>query len=229
MERTIENTACEIGAKIIENGGEISRGEESIRRILQSANKKECNAYCLNNVVMVSTEDKTVIKRIRKNDLNLFEIEKWNNVSRCICKNTTPPEKSNKYTILYTIISILLATGSFCIYFGGSIADAIISGIIGIVITYLPIKSLNLFSKTFVQSFIGGILAYIPKFIGIASSPDKIIIGTIMLLIPSITIGVAIRDIMYADTLSGIIELTEGIFTALAISLGFGVVIIFGI
>lgn len=229
MERTIENTACEIGAKIIENGGEISRGEDSIRRILKSANKKETNVYCLSNLVIVSTEDKTVTKRISKNDINLFEIEKWNYISRCLCGGIAPNKKFNKYSILYTIISIFLATGGFCIYFGGSIIDALLSGIIGLLIYYIPFNRLKIFSQTFVQCLIAGTLAYLPTIIGIKSSPEKIVIGVIMLLIPSISIGVAIRDIMYSDTLSGIIELTEGIFIALAISLGIVLaVIIFG-
>lgn len=229
MKKDIEDIACEIGCQIIENGGEISRSEDSIKRILLHANKSNINVYCLNNLIITSTNDKTVVKRIEKNDLNLYEIEKWNNISREICENKASKKKENHYSLLFYIFSIILATGGFCIYFGGSVVDAIISGIIGIIITFLPIKSLNIFAKTFCQSIIAGILAYLPATV-IACSPDKIIIGTIMLLIPGITIGVAIRDIMFSDTLSGIIQLTEAIFIALAISFGFGMaVIIFGV
>ena len=55
--------------------------------------------------------------------------------------------------------------------------------------------------------------------------PDKIMIGTIMLLVPGLTVGNAMRDIMNGDVLSGLTGLTEAIFLGVAIALGFAVAV----
>ena len=50
-------------------------------------------------------------------------------------------------------------------------------------------------------------------------------IGTIMLLVPGLTVGNAMRDIMNGDVLSGLTGLTEAIFLGVAIALGFAVAV----
>ncbi len=125
----------------------------------------------------------------------------------------------------------MLATGAFCIYFGGNITDALFSGIAGIIITYIPYNrnSFNIFSKTLIESTLSGIISFIPSLIGINTHPDKIMIGTIMLLIPGMSIGSAMKDLMSGNLIAGILQLTEAIITALAITIGFAIaLIIFG-
>lgn len=229
MNNNIVDISSEIGKLIIENGGEISRAEDTIRRILISNNVKNFSIFCISSVVIVSTDNYISIKRITKNELNLYEIDKYNSVSRAICNKAKFIPVNNKYHIITQLFAIILGTGSFCIYFGGSLTDSLISGIIGIIIFYFPKISNAIFCQTFLQATIAGILSFIPFRLGINSTPNNIAMGAIMLLVPGITISSAIRDIMYSDTLSGIIELTESIFVGLAIALGIGAsVIIFG-
>ena len=51
-------------------------------------------------------------------------------------------------------------------------------------------------------------------------TPDKIIIGTIMLLVPGLTVVNSIRDMMKGDLIAGLFELFNSIMSALAIALG---------
>ncbi len=54
-------------------------------------------------------------------------------------------------------------------------------------------------------------------------------IGTIMLLIPGMSIGAAMKDLMSGNLIAGILQLTEAVIIALAIALGFAVsLILFG-
>ena len=50
--------------------------------------------------------------------------------------------------------------------------------------------------------------------------------GTIMLFIPGMSIGSSIRDLMSGNLVAGILQLTEALFTALAIALGYSAVLI---
>jgi len=61
--------------------------------------------------------------------------------------------------------------------------------------------------------------------IGIGVSVDKIIIGNIMLLIPGIAFTTSVRDMISGDTISGLLGLCEAIIRALAIAVGFALVL----
>jgi uncharacterized membrane protein YjjP (DUF1212 family) len=226
MGNSIEETAIQLGCKMIENGAEISRVEDTIDRILKSNNIKNADIFCLNSIIIISSKNCVKVKRIKRNDLDLFAIDELNTRSRAICTKSEYHKKSNNYSIIAKIISIFFATGSFCIYFGGNIYDGLISGLIGILISYKKPIIENLFAHTLCDSVIAGILSYIPSLFTSNTNPDKIMIGTIMLLIPGLTIGNGIRDIMNSDILSGLIELTSAIFTALAIALGYAVAVV---
>ncbi len=68
-----------------------------------------------------------------------------------------------------------------------------------------------------------------PSLIGISTHPDKIMIGTIMLLIPGMSIGASMKDMMSGNLIAGILQLIEAIIIAFAITLGFSIsLIIFG-
>lgn len=222
----IEQIALDIGAKMIENGAEINRVEDTITRILSSRRIKKASVFCISSIIIISTQNKVYAKRIRRNDLNLFGIEQLNSESRCICEGKPFQKEENTYPLIIKILSVFLATGSFCIYFGGNIRDALFAGITGLAISCIkPIINAG-FAKTFCDSVIAGILAYIPSFFISNIHPDKIMIGTIMLSIPGLTVGNAMRDIMNSDTLSGIIELINAVFTALSIALGFSAAVL---
>ena len=178
--------------------------------------------------MIICADGYIVMNRIYVNDLNLSEIDRLNTLSRCICSGIEPiNRKPQEYPLLGRFFAVILATGSFCIYFGGTFSDAAFSGIIGIIISLLPRISSTSFAQIFIQSIVAGILSYVPLLLGISSQPAMIMIGTIMLLIPGIAIGSAIRDIMLSDTISGLVELTQSLFYALAIALGFCVGVIF--
>ena len=171
------------------------------------------------------------VKRIYKTELNLGALEYANSVSRSICTGESVRKINYTYPAWLLYTATMLATGSFCIYFGGSFTDALFSGLIGIIIGLLPVQrlGLNLFSKTLVESTVSGFFAFLPAAFGIPSSPDKIMTGTIMLLIPGMSVGNAMKDMMSGDLIAGILEITEALVTALAIVLGFAAaLIVFG-
>ena len=228
MDRKNVEYVCLIAAKMIENGAEISRAEDSALRMLRSLGCVNYCVFCLSSLVIICADGYIVMNRIYVNDLNLSEIDRLNTLSRCICSGVEPiNRKPQEYPLLCRFLAVILATGSFCIYFGGTFSDAAFSGIIGIIISLLPRISSTSFAQIFIQSIVAGVLSYVPLLLGISSQPAMIMIGTIMLLIPGIAIGSAIRDIMLSDTISGLVELTQSLFYALAIALGFCVGVIF--
>lgn len=228
--------AIELGLETVENGGEISRAEDTVERLCHSLGAKKVQVFIIPSLISVTATideiEVTSTRRMYKNDLNLGRLEEINNTSRRLCGEKNAEGKINyNYHILIRIFSVMLATGSFAIYFGGNILDAIFSGLAGLAITYIPYgrSSFNIFSRTLIESTIAGIISFLPAIMGINSHPDKIMIGTIMLLIPGMSIGTAMKDMMSGNLIAGILQLTEAIVVAFAIALGFAVaIIIFG-
>lgn len=219
--------AIDIAVDIIENGGEISRAEETIERICTANGAEKIHTFIIPPLVSATIfhngTEKTTTRRIYSSDLNLGRIEELNNTARMMCNEKTIKRIDYGYNGLLTIFCVLISTGAFCIYFGGTIYDAVISGISGLIITYFPYpKAFGSFSKTLAQATIAGIISYLPSAAGfIDTHPDKIMIGTIMLLIPGMSVGTSIKDLISGNQISGIIGITNTVITAAAIALGF--------
>ena len=62
--------------------------------------------------------------------------------------------------------------------------------------------------------------------LGLGNNIDMVMIGTIMLLIPGLAFGNAVRDLLFGDTVSGIIQFTQAILTAVMVAFGFIIAIL---
>lgn len=232
MKQNFEN-AIKLGIEIIENGGDISRAEDTIKRICKAYGAEKVHVFiipCLIAVTIIyDKKEQTILRRIYKSQLNLGKLEEINNISRSICNDKNADKNIDyNYSPLLSSICVFIGVASFCIFFGGTDIDALFSGIAGLVIYNLPynIVSYNKFSRTIIESTISGIISFIPSLLGLTTHPDKIMIGTIMLLIPGLNVGISIRDMMNGNIIAGILELAEAIIITFAINLGFGIAII---
>ena len=80
-----------------------------------------------------------------------------------------------------------------------------------------------------VSSFVGAVVSLTLVYFGVGQNTDMILIGVIMLLIPGLAFGNAVRDLLFGDTVSGIIQLVQAILTAVMVAFGFTVaMMIFG-
>jgi uncharacterized membrane protein YjjP (DUF1212 family) len=120
------------------------------------------------------------------------------------------------------------SSGFFTLLFGGNYKDFIIAFIIGALINYLSGYLDKLEVNGFLKNMLGGALAatiaLIAAALGIVGNMDTIIIGSIMILVPGISITNAIRDTIAGDLVSGVSRSIEALFVAIAISAGTSVV-----
>ena len=66
-------------------------------------------------------------------------------------------------------------------------------------------------------------LAFIAVWLGLAEQMDKIIIGTLMNLVPGVAITTSIQDTIAGDLIAGMTKMAEAFLTATAIALGTGI------
>ncbi|MBU5590962.1 threonine/serine exporter family protein [Clostridium sp. MSJ-4] len=238
--------ATEAGRIILENGGETYRVEETILRICDAYLIKNADSYVTPTGIMVSATDKyghniSIIKRIKKRTVDLEKISQVNDLSRSIkLKGMTADEfreelkkieNAPRYSYRITILSACLIAGFFTLMFGGGFGDFIASFLIGGIIHSVSIYASKLNINAFFINILGGmlsaLLAIIFVSIGISSDIDKIIIGSIMLLVPGIAITNAIRDTIAGDLVAGLARSVEAFLIAIAIAVGSGIVLSF--
>jgi uncharacterized membrane protein YjjP (DUF1212 family) len=135
------------------------------------------------------------------------------------------------FPFMIQVVAASIASGCFMIMFKGEWNDFIPSMITGglgyfgflYFHRYIPVK----FFSEFLASFIIGFLALILVKLGVGSQLDKIIIGSVMTLVPGLLVTNAVRDLMAGHLVSGLSKGAEALLTAFAIGSGIAVVLSF--
>lgn len=241
MYNAIINLAVEAGRIILESGGETYRVEETIVKICNAFGIKNCDSYVTPTGIIVSVEDKdgktaSIVKRVLSRTVNLEKISEVNNLSRTIYKNKMSLDefkqklihisrmKSYKSIVLNIFAGV--ASSFFTIIFGGNIKEFFISFLAGFIINYmtsaLSKMKLNEFFINIIASAVSALITLIFLKMGIITRIDKVIIGSIMLLVPGIAITNAVRDTIEGNLIAGISKGVEAVFVAVAIAIGTG-------
>jgi len=236
--------ALDVGEHILKNGGEIHRVEDTVERICKSFGAAHVEVFTINSLIVASVrmesgEYSQQMRRIYKTSNNLYMVEEMNRISRELCAHTMRLDqlrgaildaKTKKpYKMWLTCIGAMLAAGGFAIFFGGNIIDGLCAAVIGVVITLISNKTpvyMNKMIMTVISSFLAGMLGILLSRVIPSSSADKIMIGTIMLLIPGLSLGNSVRDMLGGDVISGSLGMIQSVLTALMIAFGYAVAIV---
>ncbi|EPY2271536.1 threonine/serine exporter family protein [Clostridium sporogenes] len=236
--------AAEAGKIILQSGGETYRVEETMSRICSAYNIKDSDPYVTPTVIMISATNEngqtvSLSRRITSRTIDLDKIDKVNNLSRNIKENNLTLEQvqeelniikkgvpySNRLGILFSCF----ISSFFTLLFGGNYLDFIIAFIIGAalkpVLSFLGYLNVNVFFTNLVGGFTVSFLAVLSTLMVSNLNVDKIIIGSVMILVPGIGIVNALRDTIAGDLISGIVRGAEAFLIAVAIAVGSGVVL----
>ena len=239
------NTAIDLGHFLLEAGAEIYRVEESIQLVLYAYGVKHVDVFAINNniIVTITLADDTCITRMRliyTRDTNYQMVEDLNNLSRYICKERPPVEEFNrllkeirrkkKYPSWAMVAAFSGIGFAFTLFFGGNLRDALVAAVAGALIRVVQIQMERLHTNGFfinlICSFIVTMLALLVVQYQLADHSDKIIIGTLMSLVPGVAITNSIRDVIAGDLMAGMMKAVEALLIALALALGTGMALI---
>ena len=128
------------------------------------------------------------------------------------------------YDLIDGLTGNFLAAAGFGLFFGGTAADTLWAGMVGIMIGLIShffssIRT-NPFFTTITASFLMALSAYGLHAYGLTDSADAVIMGTVMLLVPGLLFTNAMRDIIYGDTNSGVNRIMQVFLVAAGIALG---------
>lgn len=231
------------GKLLLQSGAETYRVEDTMRRIAEAFQIDESHSFITPTgiIFVIDTDEptKTKLVRVSNRTTDLHEVTLVNTVSREIAEGKLTLrdayaelkkiEKENlTFPIWLQIIAAAVASGCFLIMFDGKWDDffpATIAGGAGYTaLIYIhklvPVK----FLSEFMASVIIGLVAIALVHVGVGSQLDKIIIGSVMPLVPGVLITNAVRDLMADHLLTGLSKGAEAVLTAVAV--GSGVVVV---
>lgn len=229
-----------IGIEIYRAGGEVTRAEDTVRRILRAYGFRNVEVYTITSLLEVSVTDAagnnhTQAKRIGGSGTDLEKLCRLNALSRQICRQ--PPMEKQLSKLLedairpvkerpyISYIGAILAAGGFTVFFGGTMYDTLATAVLACVITWLDRKGIykkaNQLLFYIICSIITGILGVILVHFGLGVHLDKILIGCIMLTIPGIAITYAVRDMLIGELITGLLRFVESLLIAASIAGGF--------
>lgn len=230
----------DIGEQMLLSGAEVSRVEESIRRMSCAFGAQRSDVFIITSNMEVTLKDSvgatyTQTRRILGIDTDIERLHHLNALARKISSGDMSIETAEKellrilhirrYPALLNILSYALISGAFTVFFGGGAAEFLCALAVGVVLA-LIIKlteagHLNKIFAKFFCSFVGVLLAFAALRLGLVPSVDAIIIGFIMTLIPGVGLTVALRDLFVGDSISGVLRTIEAVLFAFAIAGGY--------
>lgn len=233
--------ALDVGEHILKNGGEIHTVEDTIERICYAFGATHVEVFTITTLIIASVRmgDGTYsqqMRRVLRTSNNLYVVEEMNRISRELCAGELPlpalrerivaAKSLHPYPPLAIYAAAMLSAFGFSLFFGGNFLDGICAALSGVVITLInrrAPRSVNPMIVTVIGSACAGVLGIFLTNLGIGQHTDKIIIGTIMLIIPGLALGNSVRDMLVGDVISGAVRMIQSILLAVMIAFGFAV------
>ncbi|HEX9059186.1 MAG TPA: threonine/serine exporter family protein [Clostridia bacterium] len=233
--------AVKAGEILIRSGSEIYRAEDTITRICSSYGLK-CECFVLVSGIFAEVEGKNgehhyVIRRIKSYSTDLKRIHLVNTFSRNIEKKTLDYQKAletlntiesvKSYSFLKRVSAAMLTSFVYALLLGGNIIESISAFFSGLVVYSLGeiLQRIGFpkFFELFIQGASAGFMGFIASILFPGQDSYRIIIGTIIFLVPGVAITNGIKDALYGDTLSSLYRMAEAVFTAIAVGAGVGI------
>ncbi len=235
------------GSIIASCGGETFRAEDTMCRMLLAGGATEPEATVFSTSVSISFIDAKgelfcLTKRIKERNINLGKIAKVNDLSRRFCSGALTVEeahqelininKNNEYPNYLINLCMILTPAAFTVLLGGGLLDCIVAGVNGAIIALITSlqRKLSLHPAIF-NVLIGILIAFFSCSVQALPNCELnlfiLLPGSIMALLPGVTLTNGVHDLLNADFMSGSARLMEAVVTAatLAVGIGFGLAI----
>ena len=218
---SILELSFQMGETLLKNGAEISRVQETMERVARAYHAEEFNVYVLTNAIFATGVEQGVersveLKHIPSTSTHLGRISAVNQLSREIAQG--------QHTLACGV-----GSAAFSYLFGGDLFDACTAFVCGLVLElylyWVGKHGLSKFLTNLSASALVTLCGALFLFLGFGHNMDKIIIGSIIRLVPGVALTTSIRDFFNGDYLSGAIRMLDAFLVGGCIAVGVGVVV----
>ncbi|PWF99998.1 threonine/serine exporter family protein [Levilactobacillus bambusae] len=239
-------TALTAGRIMMENGSEVARVEDTMKRIAKNAGIEHSKIFIMVTGILMSIQDGAgaQIEPVTKRTFDLQKIVVVNDLSRQyahhditldeFARQLNELDKNSLYFPFWLqLLAAAFVSGPLEVVFrhNYNLCDFLITclvGAIGWAIFYYLSKLVRVrFVSEFIASVVIAVLAMVSVHFGLGINSDDIIIGSVMPLVPGVPITNAMRDVLDGNLVSGPARAVEAGMSAAAIGLGIAMVIQF--
>ncbi|MCI8639376.1 MAG: threonine/serine exporter family protein [Coprococcus sp.] len=240
------NEILNIGKELLKSGAEIDRVEDSIYRMVESYQVKQCNVFAIQSNIQVTVELPdghfiTQIRRIHRVGNNYERLDHLNDLSRYISRNTPPVDEiREKYKeimerkqqpVYLSYLSTVMGGIGFAVYFGCDFTDIMVGIVVCAAVEaylgdILGKREQNLVVYNIVIAFLSAVAVFFAFRLGLGHHPNRIVLGLNMVLVSGLGVTNGIRDVLNRSYLSGILNVLNACLGAVGIACGTGLAII---
>lgn len=231
--------AAGLGCKMLSVGANLERVNDAMYRVCHSYHLNSISIFSINSLIMISAKSQDDVTGTRQVSVppssnHLEKLNRFNQLSRKVCAQTPPPEtlaellqeadniRSSPTAVI--ILGHLISMSSLCAIYGGSFSDIIAVDLNTVVLYWLmkilDKRRLNHIIENTLCAWVAGALALLYVHLGIGKNYFIIIITNSMMMIPSIALVNAVRNILCGNEMNGILAFLKVVLESLAIVLG---------
>lgn len=230
------------GEILLANGAEIFRVQDTMTRILQVYETEPFNVFVISNAIMANVErggqaKSAVIRYIPLGPNHLTRVTHVNAISRRIARGELTCTEAmvqlesvrleEETTLFFRAMATGIGSSGFAVLAGGSIVGFSVAFVTSFILYYfsaflerfavarIMMSILGaMFVSTLALFIVKGMQIFLPQ---LPVNFSNVIIGSIMQLVPGMSLTTSVREILNTDYLSGIIRLID------VITIGFGI------
>jgi uncharacterized membrane protein YjjP (DUF1212 family) len=229
------------GQILLHNGAEIFRVQETMLRMASTFELENFHVYVISNGIFVSMANAdgqyaTTIRHIPLSAVHLGRVAAVNQLSREAEMGFYTPQSAKEkleeianlpYTAKkWQIIASGVGSGCFCYLLGGGLSDSLAAFGAGLILYIFILWAEEGHISKMMSNLFGAALVTLVGLIflrlGLGKALDKMIIGSIIPLVPGVPFTNAIRDFFNSDYVSGIIRLIDALLVGCCIAIGVG-------
>ena len=229
----IMELAYEAGAILLENGAEISRVDETMRRIAGHYGVDDESFFVLSNGIMATAKGFARSRFIPIKGTSLDKVVAVNQLSREVSEGKCDLEQlESRLKAIRAmrpkpaweqILASAFGSAAFCIIFGG-FADSIAAFVAGLLLwvymLFVGYRHLSRIAGNITGGLLATALCGVMYQLGLGTHLSNMIIGAIIPLIPGVPFTNGIRDLAHEDYIAGVTRLLDAMLVFFCIALG---------
>lgn len=228
----------DMGTAMIRSGAETRRVEDSLYRLCGSYGFTGCNVWVIPSniqatVITPAGDCLTQIRHIRQSGIDFGRLDDLNALSRRVCaekpasaafaSQLAAADGGHQRAWVHYLAGAL-AGGGFGVFFNCDLADAAAAVCTSLLVTFLSRRFRgredNPLIANFAIAFLAEIFIIFSVRYGLGHHVGYVAAGVVMLLISALGTTSGVRDLIYLDTLSGVMNISSSLTGAIGIAMG---------
>lgn len=244
--RKVLDLAMNMGRVLLKNGAEIFRVEETIEHVCKRYEITDVDPFVMSNGIFMTARDEeeevyAKVKHIPISGFHLGIVTEVNDLSREIASGNISLEEAKRRLDeieaippkrgRFRVFAAGIGSGCFCYLLQANIWESMLAVLIGCLLYVFVIFAENHRLSKIITNIVGGGFITIMALLAIQIPwpfpvrIDKLIIGSILPLVPGLAFVNSIRDIANSDFISGIVRIVDALLVFVYIAIGVGFVL----